>query len=514
MGKTGSFNTKQISYTIIFSIMVMGVNYLISFLLTPYITTALGTEAYGFVTLAKTIANYGIVITSCLNTYSSRFITVAYHENNCEKANRYYSSVVISNVVLLVLITALDFLFIWKIESIIVIPEHLLYDVKILFFVDIFNYMFLALANVFNAYAYIKNKLDRIHIVRLISYLGEGILLLFFFSRFEPKVYYVGYALVGSTAILFVLNYILAKRHIPELSINIKFFSMKAVKDLVLSGIWNAINNIGNLLNSGLDLWVSNLLLSATAMGELSIVKTVSTIFTTIAQLISSPFQPQLLEQYSKKNTNEIVKIFNRQIRLSGYVVCVIVASFISIGKAYFHLWTPNQNNSLLYIIAIITVFGFLFEGIATPLFYTYTLTLKNKIPCIVTVISGVLNVVGMYVLIRYFDLGLFAVVGTTSVLGFFTYFIFTPLYSSYCLTVKWNSFYKSMIKVILSTLFTSIFAMIIPIRNFANTWIGFCICVLIICVLSAFMHFCLVLTNDERNIIIEKIKGRLNNGK
>ena len=48
---------------------------------------------------------------------------------------------------------------------------------------------------------------------------------------------------------------------------------MEAVKKLVLSGIWNSINSVGNLLNSGLDLWISNLMLSALEMGNLSIVK-------------------------------------------------------------------------------------------------------------------------------------------------------------------------------------------------------------------------------------------------
>lgn len=55
--------------------------------------------------------------------------------------------------------------------------------------------------------------------------------------------------------------------------INVKYFSFSAVKDLFVSGIWNSINSIGNLLNSGLDLWISNLMLSPTSMGELSIVK-------------------------------------------------------------------------------------------------------------------------------------------------------------------------------------------------------------------------------------------------
>lgn len=40
--------TKQISFTLILSIVAMAINYMISFVLTPYITTNMGAEAFGF----------------------------------------------------------------------------------------------------------------------------------------------------------------------------------------------------------------------------------------------------------------------------------------------------------------------------------------------------------------------------------------------------------------------------------------------------------------------------------
>lgn len=176
-----------------------------------------------------------------------------------------------------------------------------------------------------------------------------------------------------------------------------------------------------------------------------------------------------------------MVKLFNKQIKMSGYIVCVVTAGFFAIGAEYFSLWTPNQNIELLYGIAIVTVIGFLFEGIATPLFYTYTLTLKNRIPCIVTILSGILNVLGMYILIKYASVGLYGVVGTTTVLGFGTYFIFTPLYSSHCLNVKWNVFYPSMVRVIIAAILISIVAKAIPIYSIAKNWLGFIFAALLI---------------------------------
>ena len=69
------------------------INYLINFFLTPFITKNLGTDAYGYVTLAKTIASYAVIITTALNSYAARFITIEYHKEDYEKANVYFNSV-------------------------------------------------------------------------------------------------------------------------------------------------------------------------------------------------------------------------------------------------------------------------------------------------------------------------------------------------------------------------------------------------------------------------------------
>ena len=50
------------------------VNYLIQLILTPYITSTVGTEAYGFIALAKNFAQYAAIITAALNSFAARYI--------------------------------------------------------------------------------------------------------------------------------------------------------------------------------------------------------------------------------------------------------------------------------------------------------------------------------------------------------------------------------------------------------------------------------------------------------
>lgn len=122
-----------------------------------------------------------------------------------------------------------------------------------------------------------------------------------------------------------------------------QFVSFSAVKELLGRGLWSAFNQIGNLLNTGLDLWVTNLMLDALKMGQLSIVKTVASMCSALPPLITQPFQPTLLKLYADKNKVGVRDTIIFQMKLLGILSGVILAGFSVLGKSYFELWTPTM---------------------------------------------------------------------------------------------------------------------------------------------------------------------------
>ena len=76
------------------------VNYGINLVLTPYITENLGTEAYGFVSLAKQFAQYATIITTALDSFAARYIAIAWHKGDKKEANRFFSSAFFGDIVL------------------------------------------------------------------------------------------------------------------------------------------------------------------------------------------------------------------------------------------------------------------------------------------------------------------------------------------------------------------------------------------------------------------------------
>ena len=76
------------------------VNTLITLLLVPTITQTLGNDAYGFVTLGKNVAQYAMMITAALNSFAARYIVVAYHRDDLNEANTFFSSTVYGDLFL------------------------------------------------------------------------------------------------------------------------------------------------------------------------------------------------------------------------------------------------------------------------------------------------------------------------------------------------------------------------------------------------------------------------------
>lgn len=500
----------QFVVSIIFSLLAVALNYIISLILTPYITENLGTEAYGFVSLAKTFSNYASIFTVALNSFSSRYITIEYHRGNLKQANKYFSSIFIADIVLGGVIFIISIVVIVYLQLFLSIPSNLIKDVKILFLMDMVNFLILSNSTVFMAATIVKNRLEIGSIIRCIAYLLEAIFLYAIFSLLEPKVYYVGFGLVLCSCIIFILNIYITKKYVPELRLKVKDFSKTAVNHVVGAGIWNSINNLGNTLNTGLDLLISNVMLSPLVTGQLAIVKTISTICTTMFQLIAQPFQPLQLKYYANGDKKQLISSFMLAIKINGMFSNIIFAGFTVFGSVYYKLWTPSQNIDLLQMVSIITIMGSIIEGAVYPLYYVYTLTVKNRIPCFITIGSGILNILGMYILIKYCNAGIYGVVATTTVLTWLVNFIFNPIYSARCLSLPKYTFYPTLLKHILSCIaLTCVFYGVSQII-YPTTWIGLIAIALICAAIGVILHLSITLDKIEKRKLFAKIKSKV----
>lgn len=114
-------------------IFTMLVSLIINFFLSSYIVAELGEEANGFTQLANNFVTYASLLTLAFNSMAARFISVSYHEKELDKMKEYYSSVIVCNTAMILILAPLAVATIYNLEKLIVIENANVGHVKILF---------------------------------------------------------------------------------------------------------------------------------------------------------------------------------------------------------------------------------------------------------------------------------------------------------------------------------------------------------------------------------------------
>ena len=194
--------------------------------------------------------------------------------------------------------------------------------------------------------------------------------------------------------------------------------------------------------------------------------------------------------------------------KITGMMCSILVSVFLVYGGAFINIWLNGREDSdIIFKLAAIALASDIAVGVVHPLYYVYTLTNKLKLPSFITIGMGFVNVISMYMLLKYTNMGVYAVVLTTLVINCVNY-IDAPLYSAFCLKIGFITFYPEIIRHVLSiavnvsVLFIVKKMLLVPIG-----WVSF----LFDCFLSGAICIAItsiiVLNKKEWDFIVKKLK-------
>ena len=503
-------NKKSIAANIVWSTISLLISTAITMLVLPYVSDALGIEAYGYIALSNNIIAYIDLVSSIINVYAIRFISIDYHKGDIEKANIYYNSVLKANIIISIALLIPSTICIAYIDSIIDVPTNLINDVRLLFSLAIINYIIATVGSIYSTTTFVKDILYKDSEIRSVSSLIRGGLILFLFGMFCPHVWYTTLATIAGSAFIVFRNIKITHRYTPEFKINFKCTSVEAIKEIAAKGIWNTIASLGTTLNSGLDLLVTNVYLGATKMGQLSVPKTLSTFVTVLLNAITNSFRPQLLRYYINGDKQALDAGFVSSMKLCGIVTSTIFCVFAGFGSQFLNLWIPNQDTVLIFQLVILTFLSDTFTGFVKPLHYGAVLTGKLKIPCMANLLVGVFNIISMMILLSVTDWGLY-VVALTTVVGNIGYnFIIMPLYVTYILSMKRRSFYLLILRYTLTTAFIMAVLYFSCSRIQIFGWLSLILGLIIATAFAVFAYIVLILNKQEKKELLDIAKRKL----
>lgn len=504
---------KQLVINMISSVVATLVTAGISFILSPYIIENVGSEAYGFVQLANNIVSYFAIITVALNSMTSRFVSISFFQGKVEEAKGYYSSSFFANLFLSILFLPVFFIGILNIDSIIHVSEELLGDVQVLMTILAADFILCLLFSNIGVSYYIKNKLYISSLINIGANFVRVVLIIILFANFEPYISFIGVATFGMTIVTQVCNIYFRKKLIPELFIQKSYYSLQRVRVLFLSGVWNSVTRLGALLQEGLDLLITNLMISAEDMGILAIAKTIPSLINTLLNTIMSAFMPNFTELFAKQEKVKLVHDIRQAMKIIGILINIPIAILIGFGDVFFALWVPSQDSQMLHFLSILTIAPWAVMGQATIIHNVFTVVNKIKMNSVLVCITGILNVGIVYLLLRYTSIGIVAVAGVSSILSILRNLCYTVPYGAIYISCPWYTFFPEIGKSVISVVIVSCIAELLKLTMPTVSWLFLITYVILTSIVGEIFNYYIVLNKEDRNFIKNKIRRMKKSG-
>lgn len=491
---------KRLAINMIANIVAFVVQFGINFVLTPYIVRTLGSEAYGFVQLSNNVISWISILTVALNSMSGRFICIELNRQNTKKAKEYFNSVLIANTVLAGILMVPSILLVVFANKVMNVPTHLLSDVQLTFAFALIGMEVQLLVNVFATVYYTTNRVDIQAKRNIEGNVLRAVVLATLFASLPARMWYVTGTMMLVYLYLGLADIHYTKKLTPQLTVNARYFKANAVKELLSSGVWNSVNQLSIVLLTSLDIYLMNVLIGAKAAGEYSMAKTLPNFIQSFVGVMVSVFVPQFTILYAQKKKKDLLESINFSVKVMGYVMSLPIGFLIIFAPDFFRLWVPGQNVVILQGMSLLTIIPMIVTGSINTIYNVYTVTNKLKIPALVWVVFGVLQVTTVIMLAKSTPLGIWSVPVSSFVWGLFRNLTFTPVYAAHCLEVHWSTFYRAIVR---GCLCTAVMVAVSAACHYvlpANSWILLIVAAAACCIISGTINLYVVFGHVERN--------------
>lgn len=509
-------NKKRFTINLIANIVTFVINLAINFVLSPFIVKNLGVEANGFVTLSNTIVSYANVFTVALNSMFGRYISVEIYRGNTENAKKYFSTVFYANCLCAIVFSIIGIVFSINLDSFLAVPEELLLDVKLTFALTFANYIAGLVTTVFSVCTFVRNRLDLSSLSNIVQYFVRALGLLVLFLIFPAHIFYVPLAGLLMTVIGRAMYAAFAKKLTPELTIDRKLFTPSLAISIIKEGAWFSLQQLNKILETGLDLLISNQMINGLAMGRLSIAKTVPNMIYQLTTTIANVFSPMYAEFYAANKKKELVNHVKLSITCMSVILMPIMTGFIVFGQDFYHLWQPTLNEDALkqvQILSVLTVLPTLFNGYVEGLYYINILTKKVRTSVLVSFGFSVTAVICEIILLITTNGGVYVIAGVSAVVMSIRYLFFTPFYCAYILEIKWYTFMKKLYRAVgIGIIELGVFYLLHKTMTI-NSWLSFFPCIMVTGIIGYIIAIIFVPTREERKKLLNGIKKKLKKG-
>lgn len=469
-----NISKRQIGINMAANIVAYSSNILISFVLTPFLINTLGKDTYSFYPIANSFVSYMSILTNSMNSMASRFVTISLVRGDEQEANKYYSSVLATNVYLALVLLIPMIMVVVFLDKFMEIPLNSVAAVKALF-----SFVFAAalvniLGSILGIATFAKNRIDLRSLRELVTAVLRLLLFVVLYKFLPASIAYVGVVTLLVALVNLLFQYKYTKMLLPEIHVSRKNVSSAHTKELFSSSIWNMINTFGNNLLTGMSLILANILYGVAASGTYSIVQTVPSFINGVISMLVGVFYPVITYRFAENDKNGLISELNKAQNIIGAFSCATIVVFSSLAPEFFALWTPDENSDYLSLLSLLTILPHVCIACLWSLTNLNVVMNKLKVPALFTLSMGLLNILLAIFIYKIFNPGLLSLPIISSLLQILWIGIFIPQYACRNLGVKWSTFYGPLTKAICCSALVASVVLFIKRWFVLDSWIKF----------------------------------------
>lgn len=428
--------------------MVVGVWYV------PFLVRQLGPAAYGLVPLASMIVSYMGLVTFSLDTAMGRYLTISLARKDHGEANKVFNVALWGNAAIVALLAIPALAAIFNVQHLVRIPPGYETATRWLLAGTVAAFFLNEIKTPFLASCFSLNRLDLQNVITVAETLTRVGLVVFLFLVFAPRIEYVGAGILAGTVISTVGAIWLWKTLTPELHVRLRDFDWTMMKSLCHTSGWIVVSQIGLLLYVNIDLVVANRLFGPGEGGRFAAVVQLPTLLRTLGMTVGEIFAPTMYRIYAQGDFAGLALYLNRAIKFIGLVMALVVGLICGLSRPLLQLWLGPTFGSLSPLLCLMAI-HLCINLSMYPLYAVPLAANRVKVPGLVTLAVGLLNLGLALFLAKVCGWGLYGIAAAGAISLTLRHLIFTPLYGAYVLRQSYKIFYRRVVPTIGAALAT-----------------------------------------------------------
>jgi len=499
--------SKHVPLNFVTNLLVFIITILVNLFMTPFYIKTIGIDGLGVLRLALMLPVYINLIMLIISGTVSRFLTIDIQRKEFKNAIITFNTSFFSiSSLLLITLPIIIYLSI-NITSFLEIPQRYTMDATYLFLGVFLSSQIIIFSALFLIPAYAENRIDVQNYIKIIVLCLQTSLIFLMFTFLSVKISYIGYAYFIAAFIALIISLFIWKKFAPFLNLSISAFRFEVFKKIASMGSWLLINQVGSILFLSIDLLIINYFFGSNETGKYSIVLQWSILLRGLATMVVGVITPLILISYAKKNYSDIIIISEYSVKFMGIFIAIPIGLILGFAQPLLTLWVGSEFISLIPLLWVL-ILHLLINLAVLPLFSIYTAYNKVKIPGIVSLVFGIVNLILAITLSVGFEYGIYGVAFAGAIVLTLKNSIFIPIYAAKILDLNIFTFFiflKNGIFVFISTYLISQIYYITGITTWSELMIY--IFISLLCILIFIWK--VVLNNNDKYILKNKIKKK-----